>query len=202
MRGNPRSRRLNNDHNALRQLQADSSIVQFHPYGDPPEAYDIYFDGAGVMRQGDHIAPQRQHHVEVRLGMNYPCVMPELRWRTPIFHPNISAGGAVCLGGYQMHWVPSLDMAELCEMLWDMIRYANYDVTSPYNRDAAIWARNQTTLQFPVDHRPLRDRVARSERSVNRRVASDEGIIIADSAEPVAGQSNRLQGDDDVLFIG
>jgi len=42
-------------------------------------------------------------------------------------------------------------------MLWDMARYHNYDIRSPYNRDAALWASNQTTFTFPMDTRPLRD---------------------------------------------
>ena len=85
--------------------------------------------------------------------------MPELTWMSPIFHPNISASGVVCLGGYGTHWVPSLSLDELCEMLWDMIRYRNYDVDSPYNREAALWARTQTQYFLPVDDRPIRDRV-------------------------------------------
>ena len=42
--------------------------------------------------------------------------------------------------------MPSLALDELCAMLWDMIRYENYDETSPYNREAAAWAKNQTTF--------------------------------------------------------
>ena len=67
-------------------------------------------------------------------------MMPELAWKSPIFHPNISASGVVCLGGYGTYWVPSLALDELCSMLWDMIRYENFDETSPYNREAAAWA--------------------------------------------------------------
>ena len=59
----------------------------------------------------------------------------------------------VCLGGYGTHWVPSLNLDELCGMLWDMARYHNYDVRSPYNRDAALWVANQTGLHLP-DRRP------------------------------------------------
>ena len=89
--------------------------------------------------------------------------MPELRWLTPIYHPNISEIGLVCLGGYGTHWVPSLHLDDLCNMLWDMARYHNYDIRSPYNREAALWAANQTTFAFPTDPRPLRDRrVARA----------------------------------------
>ena len=83
--------------------------------------------------------------------------MPEIRWLTPIYHPNISEIGMVCLGGYGTHWVPSLNLDELCGMLWDMARYHNYDIRSPYNREAALWVANQTTFRFPIDARPLRD---------------------------------------------
>jgi hypothetical protein len=38
-----------------------------------------------------------------------------------------------------------------------MVRYHNYDIRSPYNRDAALWVANQTSILFPTDHRPLRD---------------------------------------------
>ena len=72
--------------------------------------------------------------------------MPEIRWLTPIYHPNISEIGMVCLGGYGTHWVPSLQLDELCGMLWDMARYHNYDIRSPYNREAALWVANQTTF--------------------------------------------------------
>src|SRR6266446_7035829 len=83
--------------------------------------------------------------------------MPELRWLTPIYHPNISEIGMVCLGGYGTHWVPSLNLEELCGMLWDMARFHNYDVRSPYNREAALWVANQSSYRFPLDTRPLRD---------------------------------------------
>jgi hypothetical protein len=87
-------------------------------------------------------------------------MMPELLWKTPIFHPNISASGVVCLGGYAAHWVPSLTLDELCVMLWDVVRYENFDIASPYNREAAFWAKGQDPEHFPVDPRPLRDRLA------------------------------------------
>ncbi len=98
-----------------------------------------------------------RHHVEIKLGASYPRTLPEIRWVTPIYHPNISEIGMVCLGGYGTHWVPSIQLDELCVMLWDMLRYHNYDIRSPYNRDAALWTASQTTFRFPIDDRPLRD---------------------------------------------
>ena len=93
------------------------------------------------------------HRVEIKLGISYPRTIPEIRWMTPIYHPNISEIGMVCLGGYGTHWVPSVQLDELCMMLWDMARYHNYDIRSPYNRDAAFWVANQTSILFPTDRR-------------------------------------------------
>lgn len=160
----PRVRRLHSDQRSLKQLRADSSILQYVAMSgsqDAPESYLITFHGRGLWRgdQGEILVRER-HEVLIKLGAAYPRSTPELGWRTPIFHPNISAGGAVCLGGYGTHWTPSLMLDELCAMLWDMIRYQNYDVDSPYNREAATWAKGQAQFALPVDSRPIRDRVA------------------------------------------
>jgi ubiquitin-protein ligase len=158
----PRLRRLQSDLKSMQQLQAESSILHFTAHGELPEAYTIWFLGRGMMR-GENNGPielQERHEVHIRLGAGYPRMMPEIRWKSPIFHPNISGNGSVCLGGYGTYWVPSLTLDELCHMLWDMIRYENYDETSPYNREAALWAKTQTLHQLPLDERPLRDRLA------------------------------------------
>jgi ubiquitin-protein ligase len=160
MRQSPRIRRLRNDLKALEQLAAESSIFSFKAYGEPPDSYIIRFHGVGLWKP-DAAEPQfhDRHEVHVRLGASYPRMMPELAWKSPIFHPNISASGIVCLGGYGTYWVPSLTLDELCTMLWDMIRYENYDEKSPYNREAALWVKTQNRYQLPLDGRPLRDRI-------------------------------------------
>ncbi len=114
------------------------------------------------------------HQVDIKLGASYPRNIPEIRWLTPIYHPNISEIGMVCLGGYGTHWVPSVQLDELCLMLWDMARYHNYDIRSPYNRDAALWVANQTSILFPTDARPLRDlRVAQGRVSASQGNGKD-----------------------------
>jgi ubiquitin-protein ligase len=163
-RESPRVRRLRSDHLALEKLRRESSILEFDiPTGaqDPPHEYRIRFFGLGLWRPANtaDVLSRDSHEVAIRLGANYPRTMPELAWRTPIFHPNISTSGVVCLGGYGTFWAPSLHLDELCVMLWDMIRYTNYDVKSPYNREAAHWAKTQQQYRFPLDQRPLRDRV-------------------------------------------
>ncbi|MBI3857491.1 MAG: hypothetical protein HY293_17560 [Planctomycetes bacterium] len=58
--------------------------------------------------------------------------------------------------------MPSLGLAELCEMLWDMVRYANYDPKSAYNYAAGRWSETQTQFDFPLDPRNLRDRMTKT----------------------------------------
>ena len=95
----------------------------------------------------------------------------------------------VCLGGYGTHWVPSVQLDELCMMLWDMARYFNYDIRSPYNRDAALWVANQTSILFPTDSRPLRDlRVAQGRvEASNEKLKGKSTGSVGDSS----GRSSR-----------
>jgi len=102
------------------------------------------------------------HRAEIRLGIDYPRSRPDIQWLTQIYHPNISAVGAVCLGGYSTNWVPSLSLDELCTMLWDMIRYANFDPKSAYNYAAGRWCETQTDWQFPLDDRAIRDKIGKT----------------------------------------
>ncbi len=163
MRMSPRLRRLWSDQRAMEQLRAESQILDYTApgamFGGPPETYGVRFRGLGLWSPdgSKEVSIREEHEVLIRLGASYPRMMPELIWKTPIFHPNISANGIVCLGGYSTHWVPSLQLDELCTMLWDMIRYENFDVDSPYNRAAAQWAKEQAVYELPIDRRMLRE---------------------------------------------
>src|SRR5688572_25136812 len=160
----PRGRRLVADAEAMKALREQSSIMDFQAHGDPPERYLVTFRGRGLVRKSevDPVETADVHRVEIRLGIDYPRSRPDLQWLTAIYHPNISGVGAVCLGGYSTSWAPSLGLAELVEMLWDMARMANYDPKSAYNYAAGRWCETQTTFDMPVDRRSLRDRVGRT----------------------------------------
>jgi ubiquitin-protein ligase len=157
MHESPRIRRLRNDFAALERLGSESSVLRFRAEGKPAQRYVVEFRGRSLARERGKVAVRDRHEVEIKLGASYPRTMPEIRWLTPIYHPNISEIGMVCLGGYGTHWVPSLNLDELCGMLWDMARFHNYDIRSPYNREAALWVANQTSFLFPLDPRALRD---------------------------------------------
>lgn len=141
----------------MERLGSESSVLRFRAEGKPAQRYVIEFRGRSLARERGKVTIRDRHEVEIKLGSSYPRTMPEIRWLTPIYHPNISEIGMVCLGGYGTHWVPSLNLDELCGMLWDMARFHNYDIRSPYNREAALWVANQSSFLFPLDARALRD---------------------------------------------
>lgn len=206
MRESPRIRRLRTDRKSLEKLRLDSSILDFIAYGEPAERYVIRFAGRGLWRphaNGD-VALRDHHEVLIELGASYPRMMPELLWKSPIFHPNISASGVVCLGGYGTYWVPSLNLDELCEMLWDMLRYRNYDVDSPYNREAAMWARHQPAHRFPVDQRPIRDKVA-GVAATGRRTATNNEPTADNSPDVMIIDAEVVEAtvvtNEDILFL-
>ncbi len=154
---------MQSDYKSVQNLMRESTIFSFEGRGNPPERYRLIFKGFGFYRHSNNAIDIRDtHEVVIELGAAYPRMVPNLAWQTPIFHPNISNNGVVCLGGYGTHWVPSLTLSELCTMLWEMIRYKNFDTESPYNREAALWAKTQTQFRFPIDPRSIRDRIEQS----------------------------------------
>ena len=183
----PQTRRLKHDFTTMGTLREESSILRYTSSGTPVTRYLVEFRGRSLSRDRGKVVFQDRHEVEIKLGVSYPRTMPELRWITPIYHPNISEIGLVCLGGWGTHWVPSLHLDELCNMLWDMARYHNYDIRSPYNRDAALWAANQTTFAFPTDTRPLRDRrvaQGRIEEEAPKASVAGAAIPLPDQSKP------------------
>ena len=214
MRESPRHRRLKSDHKSLVQLATESTIFRFQAFGSPADFYILKFHGRGCDKAEalGGVRLRDEHEVHVRLGASYPRMMPELAWKSPIFHPNISASGVVCLGGYGTYWVPSLALDELCGMLWDMIRYENYDETSPYNREAAGWAKNQTDFPFPLDRRPLRDKLAdltvtevENDFAVKKSLRTDSSRGGSPPVQPSAARPSSPRPpavENDVLFIG
>jgi len=205
MRESPRTRRLRTDLKALESLRNDSTILDFVAQGNPPESYVITFHGRGLYRRegNPETLVRDSHEVAVRLGASYPRVMPEMGWRSPIFHPNISGSGVVCLGGYGTYWVPSLNLDELCEMLWDMIRFQNYDPSSPYNREAARWIEHQREFTLPIDTRPIRDRLTDDETQPTavEPVLDAEVLFLDDSHDDIVDAEIVEPEDPDILII-
>ena len=158
-----RERRLRSDHNRLLDLAEHSDLISIEELGgEPPEGYRFHYRCRGVITSGNpRPVLGDKHSVEVRLPADYPVKAPQLRWLTPIFHPNINKEGTwVCIDA----WYPAKFLDDLCLMLGRMIQYKNFNPHNANHREAAIWAAENGHL-FPVDDRPLR----LGENAISRR---------------------------------
>ncbi|MBK8434762.1 MAG: hypothetical protein IPL28_27220 [Chloroflexi bacterium] len=151
---NIRETRLRNDYNRVLEMVNRSDLLHIvRTEGDPPDKYQIRYTCRGVESINAAGAPtiREVHEVSVYLHAEYPLKQPQLKWLTPIFHPNIHATGAVCIGA----WWPAKTLDELILNLGDMIQYKNLDPKDPMNSKAAAWAlRNKH--RFPIDERDLK----------------------------------------------
>ena len=159
-----RETRLRNDHKRIRDLVNRSELIHIlHAEGNPPEKYHIQFTCRGIGKLGAAGKPvfRDKHEVSIYLHAEYPLKQPQLKWLTPIFHPNIHSSGAVCIGA----WWPAKTLDELLLTLGEMVQYKNLGPKDPMNSKAAAWAlRNKR--KFPIDPRPLKGRSREDEINI------------------------------------
>ncbi len=149
-----RETRLRNDNRQILDLVNRSEFIHVaRAEGNPPEKYLIRFTCKGVEKVTPSGKPiyRESHEVSVYLHAEYPLKQPQLKWLSPIFHPNIHVTGAVCIGA----WWPAKTLDELLLTLGEMVQYKNYDPRDPMNSKAATWALRNKRL-FPVDRRDLK----------------------------------------------
>lgn len=190
-----RRERLIAELESLRALQKMSSIFDFEANGDAPDRYVILFRGKGIARDTSpeaEIETVELHKVELRLPYSYPQRAPDIRWMTPILHPNISYSGFINVMDIGLPWRNDLGLDVLCERLWDVARLAHMNLEHPVNHSAKNWFDDACQISLPVDVRPLRDKHAPAGANVIRyQRKGTSGLSLAD-----------LSAGEDVLFIG
>jgi ubiquitin-protein ligase len=70
---------------------------------------------------------------------------------TPIFHPNIDPS-TICVGD---HWTAGERLVDLVIRIGEMIAYQAYNIRSPLDGEAAMWA-DLNGEKLPIDARNLR----------------------------------------------
>lgn len=163
----PKTARLERDFEDMQALAGASTILSFQAAGHPPDHYKVTFRGRSLIPgpgRAQSIDLGDRQDVEIKMGIDYPRAAPQLRWLTPIVHPNIF-NGTVCLGTFWNSWTPYFKLTDLVEILWDMSRLAllNPHSAGPSGTQGEVehWKRLSVEFGFPVDRRPLADRHAR-----------------------------------------
>jgi ubiquitin-protein ligase len=148
-----RTRRLVADAKQMAEAFAASELIKVRPIaGDPPEAYHVEYAVRGLERGKGNKPVAREHHlVEIRLTADYPRVAPQCKMLTPVFHPNIDPT-TICVGD---HWAAGERLVDLTVRIGEMIAYQAYNIQSPLDAEAAMWA-DLNPAALPVDARSLR----------------------------------------------
>lgn len=164
----PRVRRLIADYELMRELAAQSSLINFETVDSrgslAPERYIVTYRCKGIAAIDKLERPKysSHHQVEIYLHNQYPQRWPGLKWLTPIWHPNIHhLNKTVCIDA--AWWTASRSLDRLVIMLGEMVQYKNFhdDPTKPpfpWDPDAARWSRAYRADHphaFPVDDREL-----------------------------------------------
>lgn len=147
-----RTRRLQSDAKQMAEAFRGFELIKvLGAIGNPPDVYQVEYAVRGLERgKGDKPVPRDLHRVEIRLTANYPRVAPVCRMLTPVFHPNIDPG-TICVGD---HWAAGERLASLVVRIAEMIAYQAYNIQSPLNAEAAMWA-DLNPDKLPVDSRNL-----------------------------------------------
>jgi ubiquitin-protein ligase len=120
--------------------------------GDPPSTYRLEYFVRGLERgKGREPIVRDNHLVEIELTSDYPRLSPHCKMLTPIFHPNIDAS-TICVGD---HWTAGERLIDLAVRIGEMIAYQAYNIKSPLNGEAAMWA-DLNAARVPIDPRSLR----------------------------------------------
>lgn len=148
-----RTRRLMADAEQVRKAFEGFDLIRVRPAeGQAPEVYQIDYSVNGMDRGGNgQPVPRAQHTAEITLTVDYPRLSPKCRMITPIFHPNIDAA-TICVGD---HWTAGERLADLIVRIGEMIAYQAYNIKSPLDGEAAMWA-DLHPEALPTDKRDLR----------------------------------------------
>jgi ubiquitin-protein ligase len=133
-----RLRRLQADHELVMRLCANHPQIQLvRVEGSPPERYGFAFKVQGLAPTPSGVPlPTDEHQAEVFLPLDYPRRPPFCRMLTPVFHPNIDPQ-KICIGD---HWSAGQSLPQLVVHIAEMICFQSYNLKSPLNAKAAVWA--------------------------------------------------------------
>ena len=148
----PRMRRMAADAENISYRFAGFPLIKIQEKkGNPPETYIIEYFIRGIEKvEGANIKYREYHVAEFKLTGEYPRTPPKCRMLTPIFHPNIEPA-VICIGD---HWTAQEKLSELIIRVGEIITYQSYNIKSPLDGEAAMWA-DQNQELFPIDNRSL-----------------------------------------------
>ncbi|XP_067586054.1 ubiquitin-conjugating enzyme E2 T [Pseudorca crassidens] len=175
---------------------------------EPPPGITCWQDGdrmedlrAQILGGADTPYEKGVFKLEVNIPERYPFEPPQIRFLTPIYHPNIDSAGRICLDVLKLPpkgaWRPSLNIATLLTSVQQLMAEPNpddplmADISSEFKYNKPVFLRN--ARQWTEKH--ARQKADEEETPDNRPEAGDsEGHSEAQKrkARPLGGVEKKF----------
>ena len=91
-----------------------------------PEAEDIMKWNAVIFGPEGTVWEDGVFKLTLQFPENYPHKAPEVKFITPVFHPNVYVNGAICLDILQSNWSPAYDIAAILTSIQSLLTDPNH----------------------------------------------------------------------------
>lgn len=119
---------------ALLRIKKELELLE----SQPPEGICVWMiDDSMFHLKGEIIGPKNSPYeegvflLEIVIPEMYPNQPPQIRFITPVYHPNIDTGGRICINALKMPpagvWSPSLNIATVLVNLQILLAEPNPD---------------------------------------------------------------------------
>eukprot|EP01053_Blabericola_migrator_P003547 Blabericola_migrator_1__3546@NODE_2052_length_3356_cov_89_705990_g1302_i0_p3_GENE_NODE_2052_length_3356_cov_89_705990_g1302_i0NODE_2052_length_3356_cov_89_705990_g1302_i0_p3_ORF_typecomplete_len176_score32_84UQ_con/PF00179_26/6_8e55ProkE2_B/PF14461_6/1_4e07RWD/PF05773_22/0_023_NODE_2052_length_3356_cov_89_705990_g1302_i027623289 len=142
--GDQTRRRLLKDFKRLRQDPPDG-------VNGAPEEGDLQFWSAVILGPEGTVWQGGIFRLSLSFPEDYPTKPPDVKFLTPIFHPNVYANGDICLDILQNQWTPIYDVCGILTSIRSLLTDPN--PSSPANSEAArLYVENRREYNRRVQH--------------------------------------------------
>eukprot|EP01057_Protomagalhaensia_wolfi_P001783 Protomagalhaensia_wolfi_Nauph_80__1782@NODE_210_length_3170_cov_76_220696_g158_i0_p3_GENE_NODE_210_length_3170_cov_76_220696_g158_i0NODE_210_length_3170_cov_76_220696_g158_i0_p3_ORF_typecomplete_len194_score12_42UQ_con/PF00179_26/3_4e54ProkE2_B/PF14461_6/5_1e07RWD/PF05773_22/0_028_NODE_210_length_3170_cov_76_220696_g158_i014382019 len=183
--GDQTRRRLLKDFKRLRQDPPDG-------VNGAPEEGDLQFWSAVILGPEGTVWQGGIFRLSLSFPEDYPTKPPDVKFLTPIFHPNVYSNGDICLDILQNQWTPIYDVCGILTSIRSLLTDPN--PLSPANSEAArLYVENRREYNRRVQH-CVEDSLQASatKQAPPRSLPSHQQPPVAEPTELAARQENRI----------
>ena len=117
---------------------------------------DMFHWEATIIGPSDSPYSGGMFNLDIHFPADYPFKPPKVKFKTPIFHPNINKNGSICLDVLNKNWSPALTISKLLLSISSLLTDPNPD--DPLDVQAAniykenIEKYNQIARNYTLKH--------------------------------------------------
>jgi len=162
----------------LEKMRAEPVVgIRAEPCGDNLLRWKAHIEGPeGSPYEGGCF------EVGIDMSTRYPLEPPKLKFRTPIFHPNVSSQGDICLDVLKSQWSPALSLQKVLLSLSSLLTDPNFG--DPLNGAAStLFSKNKQGYDAKC-------------REMTRQHAMSSGKAVSEPQRGTKRNSDALAGVD------